>query len=169
MVISQQFRKDLWFRLNVFPIRIPPLRERKEDIPLLVRCFIEKKSKELKLHAPPKLAPGTIDTLLDYHWPGNVRELENTIERALILDSKGPLRFDPLIFLHLEDETSSPSHQDDGSLKLDEVVSRHIQRVLRIAKGKINGPGGAAEMMDIHPNTLRNRMKKFGIPYGRGK
>ena len=94
MVRSKQFREDLWFRLNVFPIRIPPLRERKEDIPPLVHHFIDRKSRELKLHPSPKLAPGAIERLVAYHWPGNVRELENIVERDLILHKDEPLMVD---------------------------------------------------------------------------
>ena len=81
MVKEKQLREDLWFRLNVFPIRIPPLRERKEDIPALVRHFLERKSREQKLPASPSLARGAIDRLMAYPWPGNVRELENVVER----------------------------------------------------------------------------------------
>ena len=100
MVKNHLFREDLWFRVNVFPIVIPPLRERKADIPALMQHFINSKSKELKLPAIPTLSPGTIDPLMDYHWPGNVRELENVIERALILNPSGPLTFDHLNLRH---------------------------------------------------------------------
>ena len=93
MIRAEQFREDLWFRLNVFPITIPPLRERKEDIPALLHHLIEKKSIELKLPGMPKPEPGTIASLTSYNWPGNVRELENLVERALILDRIGPLDF----------------------------------------------------------------------------
>ncbi len=82
MIASGRFREDLWFRLNVFPIMIPPLRQRREDIPALVHHFIDRKSMELKLTERPVLAPGAIDRLIAYDWPGNVRELENMIERA---------------------------------------------------------------------------------------
>ena len=88
MVSKNEFREDLWFRLNVFPITIPPLRERKEDIHALVQHFAERKSKELKFHTVPTLATGAIDRLKSYHWPGNVRELENVVERALIQKSQ---------------------------------------------------------------------------------
>ena len=84
MIASGRFREDLWFRLNVFPIMIPPLRQRKEDIPALAHYFIDRKSLVLKLAERPVLAPGAIDRLIAYDWPGNVRELENMIERALI-------------------------------------------------------------------------------------
>jgi transcriptional regulator with GAF, ATPase, and Fis domain len=167
MVSSQVFREDLWFRLNVFPITIPPLRKRIIDIPALVHHLIGRKSAELKLHSPPQLAPGAIDRLKDYRWPGNIRELENIVERALILNKGEPLAFDRFI---LSTPTSGPADLPDSEakpLKLDEVVSRHIQQVLRMAKGKVRGPGGVAELLGVNSSTIRNRMKKLGIPYGR--
>ena len=96
----------MWFRLNVFPIKIPPLRERKEDITALMHHFIDRKSRELKLHPPPKLAPGAFERLKAYPWPGNVRELENVAERALILNKSGPLMFDRLDLSAQEMESS---------------------------------------------------------------
>ena len=97
LVEDGKFREDLWFRLNVFPIWIPPLRERAVDIPALLQHFIHTKSKELKLPCIPELSPLAVDLLLDYHWPGNVRELQNIVERALILNPSGPLRFDHIL------------------------------------------------------------------------
>ncbi|MCP4718947.1 MAG: AAA family ATPase, partial [Desulfobacteraceae bacterium] len=94
MVDKGRFREDLWFRLNVFPITIPPLRQRKNDIPALVQHFIEKKSKETGTPNQPILGPGAMDRMIDYHWPGNVRELENVVERALILSRDNILTFD---------------------------------------------------------------------------
>jgi transcriptional regulator with GAF, ATPase, and Fis domain len=167
MVKAKQFREDLWFRLNVFPIRIPPLRERKEDIAALVHYFIERKSRELKLQTPPPLAHGVIDRLMAYHWPGNVRELENVIERALILSKGTPLIFNDLIGEKRDQSSVIPVGTQDAPLKLDEVVSQHILRVLEITKGKVHGKGGAAELLGINSSTLRNRMNRLGIPYGR--
>ena len=169
MIRSGQFREDLWFRVNVFPIMIPPLRQRREDIPALVNYFIERKSNELKLQTSPKLAIGAIDRLTGYHWPGNVRELENVVERALILNKDGPLRFDRFITVRQEDKPPALSAHESEPLNLDEVISSHIQRVLKMTNRKVHGPGGAAELMGINPSTLRNRMNKLGIPYGRGK
>jgi transcriptional regulator with GAF, ATPase, and Fis domain len=173
MVNSNQFREDLWFRLNVFPITIPPLRERKEDIPALVHHLAERKSKELKFHTIPTLAPGAIDRLESYHWPGNVRELENVVERALIQkggqSGSGPLMFERFLVPQYDHERPILSERDDESLKLDEVMYMHIQRVLKLTKGKIHGPGGAAETLGVNPNTLRNRMDKLGIPFRRQK
>jgi transcriptional regulator with GAF, ATPase, and Fis domain len=167
MVKAKQFREDLWFRLNVFPLRIPPLRERKEDIPALVHHFLHRKSRELKLSEPPPIAHGVIDRLVAYPWPGNVREMENVIERALIISKGAPLTFDDLAGGKPSETSVSPDGTQGAPLKLDEVMSRHIRRVLGMAKGKIHGKGGAAEVLGINPSTLRNRMNQLGIPYGR--
>jgi len=169
MVKAKEFREDLWFRLNVFPIRIPPLRERKEDIPALVRYFLDRKSRELKLPASPLLGRGAIDHLMAYSWTGNVRELENLLERALILSRGEPLTFDDLGGEKLKGGSFTAVPSPDESLKLDEVMSRHIQRVLEMTKGKVHGKGGAAELLGINPSTLRNRMNQLRIPYGRRK
>jgi transcriptional regulator with GAF, ATPase, and Fis domain len=167
MVKAKQFREDLWFRLNVFPIRIPPLRERKEDIPALVRHFVDRKSRELKFPSPPPLARGVIDRLIAYPWPGNVRELENVVERALILSRGAPLTFDDLFVGKSTDRPSIPATPQDPPLKLDDLISGHIRRVLEMTNGKVHGKGGAAELLGINPSTLRNRMNQLGIPYGR--
>ena len=164
MVREKLFREDLWFRLNVFPILLPPLRDRRSDIPALVQHFIQRKARELKLPSVPALAPGAIEDLLGYGWPGNVRELENIIERACIIYRDMPLRFDELI-------SGSPKRSSRGrdaeSLELDDAVSRHIKMVLDRTEGKIHGTGGAAELLGINPSTLRNRMDKLGIEYKR--
>ncbi len=171
MVRSGQFREDLWFRLNVFPIMIPPLRQRKEDIPVLVNYFVERKSKELKLRPPPLLSPGIIDRLMNYRFPGNVRELENMVERALIQrrgqENSGPLVFEHYVSTVQESSTDLQASYDGQPLNLDEVDSMHIQKVLKMTKGKVGGKDGAAQILGINPNTLRSRMKKLGIPYGR--
>jgi transcriptional regulator with GAF, ATPase, and Fis domain len=170
MVASGQFREDLWFRLNVFPIMIPPLRQRKEDIAALVHHFIEQKSVDLKLDVRPKLAPGSLDRLMDYNWPGNVRELQNLVERALIQHRGGALVFDMLSVPQLQGrEVLETGEQDRTILPLAEMNSRHIRRALELSGGKINGAGGAAELLAVHPNTLRTRMEKLGIPYKRRK
>lgn len=167
MVQSGQFREDLWFRLNVFPIMIPPLRDRLEDIPALVDYFLDKKSQELRITRKITLAPGAMDQLQAYQWPGNVRELQNIIERALIRDTDGRLRFDDLIRPLQPPDDQLMTETDQQILPLDEVNARYIRQVLERTHGKINGPGGAAELLGIHPNTLRKRMAKFGIPYRR--
>jgi len=167
MVKAKQFREDLWFRLNVFPIRVPSLKERKEDIPALVRYFTSRKSRELKLPAPPPLARGVIDRLMAYDWPGNVRELENIVERALILKKGDPLTFDALIPHKRDKESTKVVGTEDNALKLDEVMSQHIRRVLEMTEGKVHGKRGAAEVLGINPSTLRSRMNQLRIPYGR--
>ena len=98
-----------------------------------------------------------------------MRELENVVERELILNKDGPLRFDRFITVRQEDKPPALSAHEREPLNLDEVISSHIQRVLKMTDGKVHGPGGAAELMGINPSTLRNRMNKLGIPYGRGK
>jgi len=166
MVKDGQFREDLWFRLNVFPVMVPPLRERTVDIPALVQHFINLKAKELKLPSIPSIAHGAIDLAMNYRWPGNVRELQNVIERALILNPHGPLTFD-----NLGTNGSSSAVLTDASpvktYNIDETVAHLINHVLLITNGKINGTDGAAELLGVNPSTLRNRMKKLGINYGK--
>ena len=168
MIKNNQFREDLWFRLNVFPVWIPPLHDRISDLPALVQHFVSLKSKELKLPAIPTLSPGSMDRLMTYHWPGNVRELENVIERALILNPAGPLTFENINIGQPEktSPTNAPDHETDN---LDDFVSSHIQKILHKTNGKVNGPDGAAARLGINPSTLRNRMKKLSIHYGRKK
>jgi transcriptional regulator with GAF, ATPase, and Fis domain len=167
MVKTGEFRGDLWFRLNVFPITIPPLRERVEDIPALVDYFLDKKSQELRIMRKITLAPGAMDQLQAYYWPGNVRELQNLIERALIRDTDGCLRFDDLVQLPQSSDVHPHTPQQQRFLPLDKVNANYIRQVLDHTQGKINGPGGAAEILGIHPNTLRNRLEKLNIPYRR--
>jgi len=171
MIASGHFREDLWYRLNTFPIIIPPLRQRKEDIPALVHCFIGRKSRELKIHTPPIILPRSIERLKAYHWPGNVRELENLIERALI-QSRGqkestPLRFEHFAFSEEGREPAALLAQDQELLPLDEAVAQHIHKALYLTKGKIHGADGAAKILRINPNTLRSRMRKLGISFRR--
>jgi transcriptional regulator with GAF, ATPase, and Fis domain len=170
MIASGRFREDLWFRLNVFPITIPPLRQRREDIPALVYHFIDRKAKEMKLKERPVLGHGAIDRLLAYDWPGNVRELENMIERALIHHrGGGALSFETLLPMPVsgDGEVVQDSGRNRDLPPLAEMTVQHIRQALERAGGKINGPGGAAQILGIHPNTLRHRMNKLGIPYGK--
>lgn len=169
MIASGQFREDLWYRLNTFPIMIPPLRHRKEDIPALIHHFLEKKSKDLKIHTLPVTTPADIERLKAYPWPGNVRELENLIERALI-QSMGrnetkSLKFEHFTFPGRADETQGLSAVNHNLLSLDEAMLQHIQRALQLTKGKISGHNGAAQILGINPNTLRSRMRKLGIAF----
>jgi len=168
MVASGAFREDLWFRLAVLPIRVPPLRERRMDIPQLVHHMLERKRIDLRLPATPELEFGAIDRLMEYSWPGNVRELANLIERALILHREGPLRLETgLQPSAVRPATPRGAPPAEASRRLDDVVRDHIVRVLEETGGKIHGPGGAAERLDINAGTLRNRMNKLGIEYGR--
>jgi len=164
MIAARQFREDLWFRLNVFPIIIPALRDRRSDIPDLLQHFINQKTKEMKLPDIPGIAPGAADLLMHYDWPGNVRELGNVVERALILNPSGPLTFE-----HLrpgnQSKFSEKQTKADDELTLDELTAKYIRRALSKANGKIHGKGGAADLLGINPNTLRNRMNKLGIEY----
>jgi transcriptional regulator with GAF, ATPase, and Fis domain len=173
MVRSGQFREDLWFRLNVFPIMIPPLRQRPEDIPALVSHFMEKKAKELNIWQLPTLAPGSMERLQAYAWPGNVRELENLVERELIQSQvRGDEQLLTFSNLSTSQETplkKQPIDRSEAIHSLDDVVSEYIKHVLTHTRGKVEGAGGAAELLSVHPSTLRARMKKLGIPYGRGK
>ncbi|MCP4902092.1 MAG: AAA domain-containing protein [bacterium] len=168
MVRAGTFREDLWFRLNVFPIAVPPLRDRRGDIPALVQHFLERKAAELKLGDTPKLAPGAIEDLLAYDWPGNVRELENLIERAMILRHRDePLTFDGISAPRTPLQSSNLAPSKEEPIELDVVVARHIRRVLSMTGGKIHGPGGAGELLRVNPNTLRYKMKKLGIPFAK--
>ena len=167
MVEAGQFRRDLFFRLNVFPILIPPLRNRLEDVPVMARFFIGKKARQMKVKHLPDLSAETIEDLQRYSWPGNVRELENIVERALIRHRGGPLSFPDLPEVHTRIEPATPPVIPETIPTLDEINRRHIMKALRSAGGKVQGAGGAAEILDIHPNTLRKRMRKLGIRYGR--
>jgi DNA-binding NtrC family response regulator len=173
LVEAGTFREDLWFRLNVFPIRVPPLRERRTDILALVQHFIERKAEELKVGETPRLAPGSMEVLMAYAWPGNVRELENVVERAMILHRGEPLRFDDLGASFSRAPTTDVAGPSEGPsldvLELDVVTANHIKRVLGMTGGKIHGPGGAGELLCVNPNTLRYRMKKLGIPFRKNR
>ncbi len=169
MVEQGDFRGDLYFRIKVFPIDVPPLRTRKNDIPALVQHFLRKKSREMVRHTVPVLAPGAIDALMMYDWPGNVREVENAVERALILSDGKPLKFDGLLGVSKSGRgIAAPVLGADLSVvALRDVEADHIRRVLETAGGKIEGQGGAADILGMNPGTLRHRMRKLGIPFGR--
>jgi transcriptional regulator with GAF, ATPase, and Fis domain len=167
LVRLRQFREDLWFRLNVFPIYIPPLRARTDDIPALVEYFVKNRAKALNLRVFPRLGPGAIGRLMRYSWPGNVRELQNVVERALILNREAPLSFTELE-IDSRSQWASTNNQGQGKIEtLNEVIVSHISKALKMTKGKINGANGCAAMLGIKPNTLRHRMKQLGIRYGR--
>jgi transcriptional regulator with GAF, ATPase, and Fis domain len=169
MVARGEFREDLWYRLYVYPILIPPLRQRRQDIPALVHHFIERKSVELKLRRRPNLDHATLERLTAYDWPGNVRELENMIERSLIRTRGDRLEVDVP-----GEEISGKPDRETGPVQenvpfptLAEVNADHIRRALQRTAGKISGRGGAAEVLGVHPNTLRQRMDKLGVVFRR--
>ena len=168
-VDAGRFRQDLYYRLNVFPLELSPLRERKEDIPLLAEYLLGVTSK--KLHcAQPRLTTALVGQLERYNWPGNVRELQNVIERGLILSGQQGLEFD--IPQQGEGRVPSPHQESNASLKRRPVVSEHEMRrwerdntlaALQQADWKIYGKGGAAERLGLKPTTLVARIKKMGI------
>jgi transcriptional regulator with GAF, ATPase, and Fis domain len=161
------FRLDLWFRLSVFPVRIPPLCERRSDIPALTHHLVERKAREMNLAVRPGLAPGAIDQLLAYDWPGNVRELQNVIERALILSRGQPLTFPGLGAVGPRAQEVFRQSSVSASTALDDITVDHLRRTLDATRGRIEGPGGAAELLRLNPSTLRNKLRKHGIAFGR--
>ncbi|WDP87682.1 MAG: sigma 54-interacting transcriptional regulator [Desulfobacter sp.] len=167
MVKEGRFRQDLFFRIKVFPIDIPPLRHRKNDILLLIKHFIKKKSIDMKLEFTPDIAPGAAERLLEYDWPGNVRELENLIERSLILSQGEPLTFNEFQTNNRREGQRTKNSDKMDVYDLNEVISRHIKKVLVKCNGRIEGTHGAARLLNVKPPTLRSRMKKLGIPFGK--
>ena len=166
MIVENRFREDLWFRINVFPIFIPPLRQRREDIPALTRHLIQTKSKELGMYARPDIAPGALARLMTYEWPGNVRELQNIVERELIRYRGGALSFESLASDSRQKRPKTPADKEQGGLRqltLDEAMALQIRNVLEHTNGRINGRDGAAELLGINPSTLRSRMEKLGV------
>lgn len=148
-----RFRRDLYYRLNVFPIKVPPLRERTEEIPQLVWEFVaefgEKMGKRIR-----QIASRDMEMLKAYTWPGNIRELRNVIERALIVSNGEVLSLQGLI---------PAAERNHGAMTLVEAERRHIQRALQAAGGKVKGAGGAAELLGMNPSTLNSRLRKLGI------
>lgn len=174
MMAAGRFRDDLYFRLKVFPINIPPLRQRISDMPALLQYFIQKKCREMKMKKIPSLAPQALDHLLAYRWPGNIRELENAVERELILSRGDRLLFNDIEATHkkstqslFNSSFSNDSPNQEEFMGLDKAMAHHIRKALVIAKGKVEGKGGAAELLEIHPQTLRHRMVKLGVTFGR--
>jgi formate hydrogenlyase transcriptional activator len=172
-ISAGSFRSDLFYRLNVFPLEVPTLRERRSDIPQLAMFFLSRYSRNLGKKIDG-ISPAATERLMNYSWPGNVRELQNVIERALIL-SHGPiLELDPDLASVSAPEVlpGAPSEavaekRPSGSLSmlptLEEVERAHILAVLQQTRGVIEGTSGAAKTLGMHPNTLRHRMEKLGI------
>jgi formate hydrogenlyase transcriptional activator len=157
MVADRQFRNDLYYRLNVFPIKLPALRERGKDIPLLVRYFAQKHA-ESKGKRIDRIPSETMQALERWHWPGNVRELENLIERAVIL-TRGATLAVPLAELQAAPEAAA----DDSVATLEDAEREHILKALREARGVISGKAGAAARLGLKRTTLNSKMRKLGI------
>lgn len=158
MILDHQFRSDLFYRLNVVPIFLPPLRERTEDIPLLVLHFVRQFARRTG-KTMDTIPPGTMDALRRYSWPGNIRELENVIERAVIL-SPGPV-----LQVSSQDLRTrvAPCDRAEHLQTLEEVERNHILKALKETRWTLSGPGGAAGRLGLNRSTLYFRMKKLGI------
>ena len=160
MVKEGTFRADLYYRLNVFPIRMPALSERPTDIPLLARFFLDKFARKMG-KSVRDLSPKACERLLRYSWPGNIRELQNVIERATIL-ARGPLlEIDDALELRLEDQETSIV--PDQLISFEDMERSYILKVLERTQWVIEGEQGAAAILDLNPSTLRSRMQKLNI------
>ncbi len=155
-----RFRKDLYYRLNVYAITVPPLRQRREDIPLLVISLVNTFARALDKPIA-RIPQAVMDQLLAYDWPGNIRELENILKRAVLMTSGDQLQLGfPLADNRLESVSGSPFV---GQATLEQVERDYISRVLKHCEGRIDGPLGAAKRLDLNPSTLRSRLRKLGI------
>jgi formate hydrogenlyase transcriptional activator len=175
-VLEGALREDLYYRLSVFPLHVPPLRERTDDIPLLVHYFVGRHATRIgrRISRVPKAA---MERLVAYRWPGNVRELENVIERAVILSPGPDLEVEGLQAPLERADGSNGTHQTheqsqrrvadgapiDSTQSLEEVERAHIVEVLQRTSWKIDGIDGAARLLKLHPSTLRSRIKRLGI------
>jgi formate hydrogenlyase transcriptional activator len=185
-IAAGRFRSDLFYRLHVFPIVIPPLRARPEDIPLLARHFVEQTGSRLK-RSCHDIEPGSLDRLVQYTWPGNVRELQNVIERAMILSRSALLEIKDLLIpvghigqanavppSHRSDEPLAPATRREisaevgtptsyRSFRLQDIERAHILQTLERTNWRIEGPWGAAKLLGLNPSTLRGRLRKLKI------
>jgi transcriptional regulator with GAF, ATPase, and Fis domain len=175
MVGEGRFREDLWYRLAVFPIVLPPVRERREDVPELARHFAERAAVHFGL--PPVMpTPQDVEQLVSYPWPGNVRELATVIDRAAILGDGRRLEIAKALGV-APGQPSSPAESEPPQPwqtpalpaiePLDAAMRRHIEAALSATHGRIEGPHGAAHLLEINPHTLRARMRKLGIDWKR--
>jgi len=153
-----KFRADLYYRLNVFPIQLPPLRKRTEDIPVLSNYFMSKYSKRLG-KVINGISEDTTKKLKEYSWPGNIRELENIIERAVILTTGDELN----ISESLISSSEQLNVQDSTSIRMEDIEREHIIRVLNQTEWQVHGKDGAAKILDMNSSTLRSMMVKLGI------
>jgi formate hydrogenlyase transcriptional activator len=165
-VKAGRFRADLFFRLNVVPIAVPPLRERAADIPVLVMYFVSRYAKKFG-RSIDGVARDTMDRLIAYQWPGNIRELQNVVERAVVMAQGSRLSLEPDVLpappAPSPAQAAPAARIDTGGGSLHEAERRHIEAVLAQTRGLIEGPAGAARILNLHPNTLRSRMKKLGV------
>ncbi len=157
LVNEHSFRADLYYRLNIFPLHVPPLRDRSEDLVLLLETFIRRACSRLQKQ-PPRLSRAFVHALQQYGWPGNIRELENLVERIVILKSNREVGPDDVRFLLMHAE-----HTDEDFLGMDAAQKRHIERVLRMTAGQVGGEAGAARALGLKKSTLQYRIKRLGI------
>jgi formate hydrogenlyase transcriptional activator len=157
-VAERNFREDLYYRLSVFPIALPPLRDRTQDIPLLARFLIDKFATRTGSRVSG-MSEETMRRLVAYRWPGNIRELENVLERAIILANSPTLDFE----VGSEISARPDTFEDTPVCSLEAIERRHINAVLDQTNWVIDGPRGAAKILELHPNTLRSRLKKLGL------
>ncbi len=175
-----RFRRDLFYRLNCIRIEIPPLRERRKDIPLLAGSLLQTIAREQGQSSAPSINGADMDRLVRHDWPGNIRELENCLQRSVALSKGTTLNIDlsPNLTRPPQFRTASPTtpqavsiHAADGAFQrktsLQDHIRSHLEEALHLSGGRIHGKGGAAELLDINPSTLRSRLKKYGIPFGR--
>ena len=172
MVADQKFRSDLYYRLNVFPVRVPALRERREDIPLLVRHFVQQFSRRMN-RGVETIPSETMSTLVRYDWPGNIRELQNVIERAVIV-STGPVLKAPLDELRTRIPSAEASNgfmasEDTGTMRgvLEEAERKQILAALKQTNWIVAGPKGAAALLGMKRSTLQAHMQRLGIRVSR--
>jgi hydrogenase-4 transcriptional activator len=166
MCAAGTFRQDLWYRISVFSVRIPPLRDRLEDLPELVAHFAARAG--LRLAGRPILpTPEDVRVLLRYRWPGNVRELAAVVERAAILGAGRQLEIRAALGDSAPERERAEPAWDGDLLTLEEATRRHIERALVVSRGRVEGEGGAAERLAINPHTLRGKMRKLGIDWAR--
>ena len=161
-VADGRFRLDLFYRLNVYPITLPPLRERKEDIAILAKHFLVKSAASMHRNDIPELGLQALKQLTDYHWPGNIRELEHLMERTLIKSKQLTIERVELPVSHMPKSVLAES-QNGLQKTLEEIEAEHILYILKSCNGKVTGAGGAAEILGINASTLTSRMKKLGI------
>jgi len=162
LVTEGQFRQDLFYRLNAFPLHIPPLRERPEDITLLIHYFVERYSSRFKKEIV-SVDPQSLECLRQYHWPGNIRELEHIIERAVLLTEGEILTVDNPLSPAERSPVDTPGLSRARPLSLAKMEQAYIEEIIRHTHGLIAGKGGAADILGLPASTLRNRMKKLGL------